>query len=123
MGPAQPQKKKKSKESGRIWALGPAGSNYVLLRVCLAKHTLMPDHNFYVYFSLIFGQIIPFFISENSKNIWGSLLIYLWAPHTLIYFFSSRFVFFLAMCSICDLLLLNTNMSCNIFLFPSKKSK
>ena len=80
----------------RVWDLGPAG------------------HNFYAHSSLTFGQTSPFSISENSKNICGSSLIYLWAPHTL-FFFSLCLYFFLAMCSICGLLLLNANMSCKVF--------
>jgi len=50
--------------------------------------------------SLIFVQTSPFLILENSKNIWGSLLVYLWAPRTLFKFFCAYIIFFLAMWTI-----------------------
>jgi hypothetical protein len=83
LGSTQPPKKRKKKESESDLAFR---QNTPL---CLG-------HNFYTHFSLIFGQTSPFSISENFKNIWGSLLIYLWAPRTLIYFFLCVLYFFLS---------------------------
>jgi hypothetical protein len=81
-------------------------------------HPYAFGHNFYAHSSLIFGQTSPFLISENSKNIWVSLLIYLWAMHFDFFFLSLCFVFFFfAMCLIGGLVLLNVNMSCNVFFF------
>ena len=83
---------------------------------CVWQNTpLCLGHNFYVHSSLMFGQMSSFSILENSKNIQGSSLIYLWVPRTLFYFFYLCLYFFLVMCSICGLLQLNANMSCKVF--------
>jgi hypothetical protein len=54
-------------------------------------HPYAFGHNFYAHSSLMCGQTSPFSASKNSKNIWGSSLIYLW-PLALY------FIFFLCAC-------------------------
>jgi hypothetical protein len=120
MGWTEPGPKKQWVGSG-LWA---QPVQFVLLRVCFVWQNtpLCLGHNFYAHSNLIFGQRNPFLIIVNFKNILGSFLIYLWAPRTLFYFFPLCLYFFVAMCSIGRLLLLNTNMSCNaLFYFHLKR--
>ena len=66
---------------GQAQALSLVGST------CVWQNTpLCLGHNFYVHSSLMFGQTSPFSISENSKNIQQSLLIYLWTLALYLFF-------------------------------------
>jgi hypothetical protein len=86
---------------GRVWASDPASPVHIWLRVCLAKNTLMRFSRVLFLSILIYGQASLFSISENFKNMWGSSLIYLRAPHALFFF-------------LFDMLLFRQNQQCSL---------
>jgi len=75
----------KEKKSGSGLGLRPSRPKLCLLRVCLAKHPLCLDHNFYAHSNLIFDQINPLFYNKKFQKYLGPSLIYLWPPHTFFF--------------------------------------